>query len=247
MAQARITPEKSWFLQLYGLRRQPAAQALHAHEKPGSLWPKMSCSPVRVFAAVAAGLALSTAGCGPSVQMIYEGNVRFEHCYRLDYDSSIAPSHRQACWQDWLARHTYGQTGDRLSYARRRLNELSQGAGSTLELSLSGGSPDSMSGPMPLPSSMHNAPPPKSLPAADAPTSPRPATSAARQVEPAEAPCMTACRTRWAQCSDSCPEHSGPSAEALGDAGVNVAAENRKNACQGCTRTFRACMRKCFR
>lgn len=247
MAWARFTPEKSWFLLLFGLRQLHAAQALHAHEKPGSLLSKMSCSPVRVFAAVGAGLALSTAGCGPSVQMIYEGNVHFEHCYRLDYDPSIAPSHRQACWKDWLARHTYGQTGDRLSYARRRLSELSQGAGSTLELSLNGAGPDSVSGPMPLPSSMHNAPPPKSLPAAEASAPARPATSAARLAEPAEAPCMSACRAHWAQCSDGCPEQSRVPVAVPGDAGISAAAENSKNACQSCTKAFRSCMRKCFR
>lgn len=34
---------------------------------------------------------LGASSCGPSVQSIYEGNVRFEHCYRLDLDTSDIP------------------------------------------------------------------------------------------------------------------------------------------------------------
>src|SRR5687768_4415792 len=49
-----------------------------------------------VLAVVPLGLALA---CGPSVQSIHEGSVRFEHCYRLDLDLDIAPGHREACWK----------------------------------------------------------------------------------------------------------------------------------------------------
>ena len=38
-----------------------------------------------LLAALLFGLGLGAA-CGPSVQSIHEGNVRFEHCYRLDLE-----------------------------------------------------------------------------------------------------------------------------------------------------------------
>ena len=66
-------------------------------------------------------------GCGPSVQSIYEGNVRFEHCYRLDIDPHIAPTHREACWREWKQTYTYGQTRDRVEYAERRIRALASG------------------------------------------------------------------------------------------------------------------------
>src|SRR5664279_5049259 len=58
--------------------------------------------------------------CGPSVQSINEGNVRFEHCYRLDLEVDAAPTHREACWKEWLGLYTYGQPRDRIEYARKR-------------------------------------------------------------------------------------------------------------------------------
>ena len=70
---------------------------------------------------------LLTASCGPSVQSIYEGDVRFEHCYRLDLELDVAMSHRQACWTTWLDRYTYGQSRDRLEYARRRVRAFASG------------------------------------------------------------------------------------------------------------------------
>jgi hypothetical protein len=71
-----------------------------------------------------AGLPL---GCGPSIQPIHEGGVRFEHCYRLDLDARIAPAHRHACWKQWLEVYSYGQSRDRLEYSQRRLRDLEAG------------------------------------------------------------------------------------------------------------------------
>src|SRR4051812_7439067 len=70
---------------------------------------------------------LITGACGPSVQSIYEGNVRFEHCYRLDLEVDTAPTHRRACWSEWLNLYTYGQPRDRIEYARRRLHSFTNG------------------------------------------------------------------------------------------------------------------------
>src|SRR4051812_534325 len=69
----------------------------------------------------------ASGACGPSVQSIYEGNVRFEHCYRLDLEVDAAPTHREACWKEWLGMYTYGQPRDRIEYARRRLQAFGTG------------------------------------------------------------------------------------------------------------------------
>lgn len=77
---------------------------------------------IRLFAlALAAGPMLA---CGSSFQTVYEGDVRFEHCYRLDGDDSIPVDRKKACWSDWLARSTRGQTRDRVEHARLRLRGL---------------------------------------------------------------------------------------------------------------------------
>lgn len=101
--------------------------------------------------------------CGPSVQFIYEGNIRFEHCYRLDFDENIAPTHRKVCWEDWLARYTRGQTRDRLEYATRRIGAIVAGDRGTLTLHMDRPHESGVSGsnriPAPVPTSLH-APPP---------------------------------------------------------------------------------------
>lgn len=75
--------------------------------------------------AAAVALALG-AGCGPSFQAIYEGDVRFEHCYALDENSSVALRQKSDCWTDWLQHYTYGQTRDRVVYATARARAMSQ-------------------------------------------------------------------------------------------------------------------------
>lgn len=71
--------------------------------------------------------ALGSTACGASYQRIYEGDVRFEHCYRLDADPSIDSQVRLACWSEWTFAHTLGQTYDRVLYARRREAALRSG------------------------------------------------------------------------------------------------------------------------
>ena len=66
-------------------------------------------------------------GCGPSIQPIHEGSVRFEHCYRLDLDPRIAPAHRHVCWKQWLEVYSFGQSRDRVEYSRRRIGDLEAG------------------------------------------------------------------------------------------------------------------------
>ena len=65
--------------------------------------------------------------CGPSAQIVQESNQRFEHCYRLDIDPQIAPTHRETCWGSWLKSYRTGQRKDRVEYANRRYSALRQG------------------------------------------------------------------------------------------------------------------------
>jgi hypothetical protein len=74
-------------------------------------------------ALVLAGAA-STLGCGASIQAIYEGDVRFEHCMALDAQPRIKSRIRRACWQEWVSFYTYGQTRDRVAHAQLRIRQL---------------------------------------------------------------------------------------------------------------------------
>jgi hypothetical protein len=71
---------------------------------------------------LAAGLLF---GCGASLQSVYEGDVRFEHCMALDAQPSVKPAIRRACWHEWITFYTYGQTRDRLVHAQLRIRQLS--------------------------------------------------------------------------------------------------------------------------
>jgi len=70
---------------------------------------------------------LALTGCGPSFEVLAEGDLRFVHCDRLDLDPNIAPSHRLHCWREWRRMYTYGQTRDRVEYAQRRIAEVVSG------------------------------------------------------------------------------------------------------------------------
>ncbi len=186
--------------------------------------------------APAAVVALAP-GCGASVQSIHEGNVRFEHCYRLDLDPKIAASHRQACWQDWEQRYTYGQTRDRLEYARRRARQIAAGeVGMTLALEAGVDGAEVVApadDPAPAPTSLH-APPPalaRTQPVIDAGPAPEPAPKAPLPKPPGWE-CAEKCRTAWADCSGPC----GP------DAGL---AGTRR--CKACEPDYKACLRRCIR
>ena len=85
---------------------------------------------VRRFAGVVVGLGalFGALACGPSFQAIYEGNARFEHCYALEENAQKASGEKVDCWRDWSEHYTYGQTRDRIHYATARYVALSQSA-----------------------------------------------------------------------------------------------------------------------
>ena len=159
-----------------------------------------------LFALTVAGFA-----CGPSVQSIYEGNVRFEHCYRLDLEVDTAPTHRQACWNEWLQMYTYGQPRDRIEYARRRVHAFAHSDVDRPTLDI-GDSKKSEARQfylvVPAPTSVHASPPPIATrwygDAGSAPAAAVPTLASAP-----EDPCASACHAAYATCSAPCDPDAG--------------------------------------
>lgn len=173
--------------------------------------------------------------CGPSVQSIYEGNVRFEHCYRLDLELDVATTHRQACWTTWLDRYTYGQSRDRLEYARRRVRAFAGGDVDRPALRI--GDDDQQRDArqfylvVPAPTSVH-APPPPIATRMNLVTDP-PETNPIEPSKPPEkaAPgedCGTACKSAFNSCNQACD----PAAKGT--------------ACKSCDPDYKKCMQRCF-
>jgi hypothetical protein len=59
-------------------------------------------------------------------QSLYESDVRFEHCYRIDEERQLPITDKLQCWQDWSRRYRYGQSRDRIGYAQARERTLAQ-------------------------------------------------------------------------------------------------------------------------
>lgn len=172
-------------------------------------------------------------GCGPSVQSIYEGNVRFEHCYRLDLELEVASSHRQACWTSWLDRYTYGQPRDRIEYARRRIRAFAAGDANRPTLAIGQAAQQQEESRqfylvVPAPTSVH-APPPPIATRVNA-TEPPPVPSAEKPPEKAApgADCEGSCKSAFSSCNQACD----PSAKSA--------------ACKSCDPDYKKCMQRCF-
>src|SRR6187551_2767382 len=105
-------------------------------EAAGEKSPGRRSRGSRVFALALGSVFVLLLGCGPSIQPIHEGSVRFEHCYRLDLDPRIAPAHRHACWRQWLEVYSYGQSRDRVEHSRRRIGDLEAGDPNPPQLNL---------------------------------------------------------------------------------------------------------------
>lgn len=186
------------------------------------------------------------AGCGASYHAMYEGEVRFEHCYKLDEDPSIPLTHRRECWKEWTQFYTYGQTRDRVEYALHRQRQL----GSRIE-NPDAGADDFDAGlgrapTTPSPTSPFEPPPAVMRPmVADAGPSPDAATSPVAShhsqsgpedfldiLDPSNNPpgsaCMVTCGKAWRTCKGGCPAK---------DKGVCKAK---------CDTKFRVCGAKCL-
>ena len=197
------------------------------HNKNAQARPR----PVRFRAAI---LLLVMGACGPSAQSIYEGNVRFEHCYRLDLEVDTAPTHREACWKEWLSMYTYGQPRDRIEYARRRVHAFAGGDPDRPTLNVV----DAKKAEarqfylvVPAPTSVHAPPPPiatRWYGDADAGAAPDAGSS-----EQAQAPgdqCSATCRGTHSACTAACATDAGKS----------------EPACMTCGQDYKSCMKRCF-
>jgi len=113
----------------YPVHRRELWSAIGAKVKPVVMRRLVSApgGPAKRWLVPAAAFWLLYQGCGPSFEAIQEGDLRFAHCDRLDLDRHIAPSHRLHCWREWQRVYTYGQTRDRVEYARRRIAEVASG------------------------------------------------------------------------------------------------------------------------
>ncbi len=160
-------------------------------------------------AILAAFFGAAVASCGPSFQIIYEGDVRFEHCYAVDESATTAMKDKAACWRDWMKNYTYGQTRDRIEYAAARQYALTVAPMNPSDEALMEAAPGGgvrknvISAPMP---SSANAPPPATMQEVDAGAT---ADAAAKNVGAvqARAPgavCMDACAKDWLTCKDAC-------------------------------------------
>ena len=219
----------------------------------------------RVFGVVIGFGALGGAlACGPSFQAIYEGNARFEHCYALEESAQKPATEKVDCWRDWSEHYTYGQTRDRIHYATARYVALSQLASvptdEAMMMAAPGMTPRQSTITAPAPTNAFEPPPkvladvdgggliggtalrPNELPKtvvfsggsataldASAPASATPAPSLNAVAAPPDAALASAPRTPGTDCADAC--------------GATF------RTCKGapCEKTYRACMRACFK
>ncbi|WP_438015847.1 hypothetical protein WMF18_34010 [Sorangium sp. So ce315] len=175
-----------------------------------------------------AAASVTATACGASINAVYEGDVRFEHCMALDSMPEIKPTLRRACWDEWLQFYTFGQTRDRVEYATLRERQLSRAS----DFDEGEWTPPSSRAPaVPEPTSAL-APPPMLL-NADAPTpaeavdagAPDATLDGAADAAPPGAECSAACQTGWGECRRDC----------------------KSGGCEkGCSDKYRRCMRRCF-
>jgi hypothetical protein len=190
-------------------------------------WPALN---ICFFAAIVA------AGCRWSQQSYpsaYEGEVRFEHCYRLDEARTEFQEVRRRCWADWIHSFTYGQSRDRIDYATRRERALAQAQsnGESAPPASAAADPARTRGvSSPIPTSALAPPPPTVSQDAgtNAATSPALALTASNDGTRRAAPgalCAGSCGQGWIECGQGC--------KVVG--------------CQsGCDNRYRNCMRACF-
>jgi len=229
-------------------------------------------SATRALAAVVASLSIAAvAACGPSFQAIYEGNVRFEHCYALEENPQTPLVEKGDCWRDWSERYTYGQTRDRINYATARYVALSQvpnvPTDEAMMMAAPGMTPRQSTITAPAPSNAF-APPPKVLDEADSGPGSRPSErtsilghTSARDAGTGATPpppstpvappapslpaadCGEGCGRAFKDCELDC---GAPDAGA-GALDAGRAPGKAAKACAECSKTYRACMRGCFK
>ncbi len=182
-------------------------------------------------------LIVGSAACGPSFQAIYEGNSRFEHCYALEENPQTPMREKSECWRDWSEHYTYGQTRDRVQYAIARYVALSAAPTVPTDEALMNAAPgitppreQTITAPTPTNAF---APPPKVLefdagPPLQPPKSELPPVLATGQ-PPAPAKPLPS-----SDCADKC-------------SGAYRACSEPDAGSKTCDKTYRACMKGCFK
>lgn len=173
---------------------------------------------------MALALGLGAFACGPSFQAVYEGDVRFEHCYALDGTDASAEAKKE-CWRRWLHGYTNGQSMDRVEYAATRFSQLSLGPTLPSEESQEA-RPRRRSATVaaPVPTSAF-APPPNL--ASSAPAGVSTAPNALGREGGMRAPasdCCDGCAQHWSACRGMC----------------------QGAACDACDTSYRTCVLACF-
>lgn len=198
----------------------------------------------------AAGVVGVVAGCGPSFQAVYEGDVRFEHCYALD-QTAVSPDAKKDCWREWLHGFTYGQSRDRIEYAAARFSELSLDP--TLPSVDTGTRPArrSRSNAAPMPTSAFAPPPNVAGDGSSSPQPPSPPPSSGQSPQSASAPALGVAPTVGA---GGAPRAVPVAARAPGEECANACADRwngcrrgcTDGACDACDRAYRTCVPGCF-
>ncbi|AUX47092.1 hypothetical protein SOCE26_086040 [Sorangium cellulosum] len=187
----------------------------------------------RIFLCLAAASATATA-CGASINAVYEGDVRFEHCMALDAQHDVKPTLRRACWEEWLQFYTFGQTRDRVEYATLRQRQLSRASDfdegdwnpPTSRAPAAVPEPTSALAPPPMLMTAGTATPTPEVDAgaADAGDAGQPAAAVADAAPPG-AECSADCEKTWSKCKEGC---------------TSAACEKE------CSGKYKRCMRRCF-
>ncbi|MBI2390226.1 MAG: hypothetical protein HYV09_11610 [Deltaproteobacteria bacterium] len=145
----------------------------------------------RITLAVAGSIAaLAPAACGPSMRHLVEGDMRFEHCYRIDDDPTTPLQNKRSCWATWTAQYTKGQDRSRVSYAKQRVRVLDGALA---------GAPAPAPVAVPPPSSPY-APPPAVAPKSGEMSG----DVAAATAGPTTHSCTEACTKTWRTCASPC-------------------------------------------
>lgn len=177
--------------------------------------------PLFVFT-LAGFSALGVLACGAGMNAVYEGDVRFEHCMSLDADPGARTSDRKSCWDEWAEYYTFGQTRDRVDYARRRRKQLARPEGLPEDPVVQ---PVIAQRAVPEPTNVL-APPPGILTDAGKPPEPDAAIDAPLDApEPPAAACASQCRDAWTPCKQAC---TTPACD------------------KTCAGKYKTCMRRCF-
>jgi hypothetical protein len=213
-----------------------------------------SLSPRSCFAWLGVAYPLIV-GCAPTYRSVYEGDVRFEHCYRVDEERHVPIHDKLQCWREWTRRYHYGQSRDRLGYALARERTLAQ-AMAAGELAAPRGAMGTAQRSLPQPISAY-VPPPQTMTPASA-SSEASASNGAHSGPPAAADrgaIQVAPSAERSFLAAERPAAASPLADAPGASCAGACGKTWvlcKQPCKGescrstCDEQYRGCMRACY-